>query len=260
MRGFMANVLLGVFVFGVVTTALAQNAAPKAAPAGQADFKTTADKLLPEYHADRKAAKAKYQGKSIELTGKVVAVVREVTQDGVFTYEVVGGMGTLNSAFVTAKGNPLAKATPGQVVTFRGTFEAAEASVDPKILDAVVTGAAGVGAEPIFAKDLVTRLATKADQFRKQFDGKWLIVTAKVQRVTDAGEGIGIVVEEGKIKLTLGMSSTETDAVEALKPGAGVRVLVRYRAEPNEAAGQTPFGDGILLNVLPAGGPAPPKK
>ena len=228
---------------------------PALPPGKKPDVVISADLLVPEFNANRQKTREKYNGKILEVTGKVKSVLRDIVREGGWTYGLQGGNETLDTAFVDLKGNPLAMASPGQMVTVRGTFEVGDVGAVPTLREGAIVSVQGTGAPELKLKDLAQQYGANPEQFKQAFDKKWFFVSGTVGTVVnDADSGDkAIQVQEGKLKLTFILAFTEEELAKTLKAGSPFRLLVQFDADANEDPGVFQGSEGI---VLPEGGRA----
>ena len=150
-------------------------------------------------------------------------------EKGIVRYGLKGGDGAFDMVYVQVPtGDPLSKATPGHIVTFRGTFETSEVSPSPFIHRAQLVKVTGPGSMPVTTKDLAARYAANPNQFKTQFDDKWFIVSGVVGSIGEDVASPAIFVQEGNFKLALGVNFGDGDTLKGMKAGDKFRLIVNF--------------------------------
>jgi tRNA_anti-like len=142
------------------------------------DFALSAMELQAEFTTDKAAALAKYQGKTIDLSGVVKSVGDDGTdQNGLV--EIVTGSGSLGLPCYTVDREPFARLAPGQTVKLQGVWP--KTASEPRLRDCVIVETGPSPAIALTALQLATEYAADPEAVKTKYDGKSLILGGDVQ-------------------------------------------------------------------------------
>jgi hypothetical protein len=191
------------------------------------DFALSAVELQAEFKTDKTTALAKYQGKTIDLSGVVKSVGDDGSGDSGLV-EIVTGEGSLGLPCYTVDREPYARLAPGQTVKLQGVWP--KTAGEPRLRDCVIVDAGPSPAFTLTALQLATEYAADPEGVKTKYDGKSLILS---------GDVVGKITRElGNCTLFLkGIEKTHVEvwfgAIHAgktatIKDGQPIKLLARF--------------------------------
>jgi hypothetical protein len=223
-----------------------------------ADFSLTVEMYLREFETNEEAAQAKYQGKTVELSGVVDNVGRFYDHDFVELQE--GGDTPRNFLGVRCEmidAEPWAKVVPGQRIKVKGQYEGIGRTLSSCVF--VETGASP--AITISTADLAKEYAADLEAVRKKYTRRWLIVSGEVvekgaYRVVLKGDGkVQVVCDFLEFKNTSHEGLFKRSWMDEMMPGQTATILVYGDRASFFAQGEVGFV--ACFPITSSGGSAP---
>jgi hypothetical protein len=188
------------------------------------DVTTTAAEWHAEFKKDDKAAKAKYAGKVVELTGKATSVLQNLDAGMAFIHLAVE-KDFLGVRCDTKDLNVWEKVSPGSEVTVRGRL-AEGGFLTGELMPVHIVSVKGQ-AGSMTATELAEQFTKEKDKLKEKWDDKWAYVEGEFVRSDTSKNGILYLLLKGSggvdVKCFVGADSKKQ--VEKLKPGQKVKVL-----------------------------------
>jgi len=192
-------------------------------------FVVTAEDLLKENKADRKATEAKYLNQVVEISG-VVTFVGKTSDKRPYV-----GLG-IPTQFVdvmcfTVDKEPWAKVAPGQKVKMKGRWP--PAAFRPMLASCVFLDMGPNPAIKIAAPELVKEFLADKDAAARKYDNRWLIIEGVVaDRRWNDKQGFWAVELKGngKVNVSCGFGPAP-DAVKGISTGKTSAWPVSYRKQ-----------------------------
>ena len=199
------------------------------------DVRMTSSAFAETYAADRAQAFLLYEGKWLELSGKVTGMGRGIDKKPHVTMQGAPDK-LLGVICYTVDPQPWKTVTPGQDVKVVGRFTAESGAA--ALVDCVVTEAGKIAIPSLTAAELAHEYIDNRDATVRKYDEKYLIVTGEVvqKETNDAGAVQLDLKGEDKMVIRCTFAPSEKDAAEALKAGEKVSVLGEFTL--NLAPGQ----------------------
>lgn len=234
----------------MVRSLLAAAAALVAAAGGPAQdtadvVKLDAEAFAAEVARDRKAAAAKYDGKTIEIAGKV----QEIRRGGGILYFTLPSKsaGILGLMCVPKDKAFVGKVFKGQEVTVRGKYPGE--AFGPQLNDAEIVKAGPSPALTFTAADMAREWARDREAAAKKWKDKVVVITGEVAdiKANDVG-AVRVLLKgaDGKV-VDCGFTAFETDIAERYKKGDRVKLVGEFLEFESSADGPA------LRFCLPAG-------
>lgn len=178
-----------------------------------------------EFKKDEKAAKAKYAGKLVELSGKVTSVVQNLDAGVVFLHlkvdgDVLGVRCGINDV------NAWEKVPEGADVVVRGKLPEF-GFLTGELMPVQVIRVDNNPTTTFTAADLAGQFAKEPAQLKEKWADKWVYVEGEFVRSETSKNGILQIVlkGDGKAEIKCSVGSDAKKQVEAMKPGQKVKVL-----------------------------------
>lgn len=192
------------------------------------DYTLSSVEFSAEYKRDNKAARAKYKGKMIELTGKVVGVGRNAGKEEFLTLEATKGS-FLQVICFTRINDAWLKASPGQTVKLRGYWPpivVTAALVKCQILEVKGERCPRLTVEQL-AKELDADSSATAEKYKKF---SHLILDGEVasKKVNKVGAAEVFLKHGGKCKISCIFTAFEKDLTKPLKAGQKITVIGQF--------------------------------
>lgn len=180
-----------------------------------------------EVKEDEKAAAAKYKGKTIELSGIVTGVQRNIGGDVFLSLpsKTAGILGV--SCFLKDK-NVFGKVVKGQDVTVRGRYPDLQFGV--QIMDGELVKVGPNPALTYTAEEMAKEWAKDKEAATRKWKDKVLIVSGEIgdTRANDVG-AISVFLKAGdKLHVDCGFTAFEKDVAGKLKKGDRVKVVGEF--------------------------------
>jgi len=196
------------------------------------EFTLTADEYVADIEKDKQAAKAKYQGKLIELSGTVRAI-----QGGVPARETgIVNLGATNSMFgvncsMTEK-EPWARVSPGQQVRIRGK---ADTSGIPYLWNSMIVEQGPNPAVKISDADLAKEFVGDKKKTNQKYAAKYMIVEGEIVDKKEHDRYVSLFLRgDGNVRIECCVDPSDKDITSDLKPGRRIKMFGRYSAYPKE--------------------------
>jgi exonuclease VII large subunit len=178
-----------------------------------------------EFKKDDKAAKAKYAGKVVELTGQAGNVVQNADAGVAFIHLKVD-KDFLGVRCGTKDMNVWEKVAEGSDVTVRGRlpeFGLFTGELMPVHVVSVGKNPAGT----MTAAELAGRFEKDKEKLKEEWDGKWVYVEGEFVRSGTNKDGVlqFVLKGAGKTEVTCSAPADAKKQVAALKPGQKVKAL-----------------------------------
>ena len=121
-RGKHVISLLTVIVFAVFAISSTEDEAEQSISGKPVDFKLTARELFQAYDQNEVAADEKYEGKVLEISGRVEDIGKDITDTIYVTLEAGGGSGffSVQCYFADTHASDAAKLSKGDGITVKG--------------------------------------------------------------------------------------------------------------------------------------------
>lgn len=174
------------------------------------DYTITAEELAQEIAADPEAARQKYGGKVVHVTGSV----KEMGGDPVDPYcsyiALSTGPSPTDKLVCMTQSEPWSEIAPGQTVTLGGIFPSFETGA--AIQDCMVIEAGEGGPISVESQELADEVATNFDEARQSYNDFYLVVTgpAEISFKDDAPPEL-VFQTEGDIKIVARLASTQNE-------------------------------------------------
>jgi hypothetical protein len=191
------------------------------------DFALSAMELQAEFTTDKATALAKYQGKTIDLTGVVKSVGDDGTdQNGLV--EIVTGAGSLGLPCYTVDKEPFARLAPGQTVKLQGVWP--KSAGEPTLRNCVIVEAGPSPAIALTALQLATDYAADPEGVKTKYDGKSLILSGEVLRrdPTDSGNCTIVLKGTDKAHLEMSFGAIHAGKTAKIKEGQPIKLLANF--------------------------------
>jgi len=206
----------------------ARAAAPDDKAEAKAAFAITALQLAEEFEKDSKAARQKYQGKVIDLSGRIDRLNRNIGGGDAF---VVLDGGKEGVRCVTVDKQPWNKVVPGQKVKLRGTL--ADNST-PMLLQCEILETGESPALVVTAEQLAKEAAADAEGTDKKYKGKPLIVTGEIVELKPAKGEEYLKLKGDDQRKVYCVFPLQGDMIAGLKEGQRVKILGQYSGTHNK--------------------------
>ncbi len=198
------------------------------------DFSLTSKQFAEECDRDKAAAKAKYTGKVIELSGLMTGIGRNIFEDAFLILE--GGKKSLFGVHCfMAEDQPWLKATPGQTVKVKGT---ASDFGPPQLVACVITDVSGPRAPTLTAEELAREYAAGQDATHKKYEEKHLFLSGEIAKVSINKAEVALVTFKttGQPQVVAKFSPVAKKQTKDLTAGQKIKVLGQYtlRDAPDE--------------------------
>lgn len=192
------------------------------------DYSLSSVEFSAEYKSDNKAARAKYKGKMIELTGKVVGVGRNAGKEEFLTLEATKGS-FLQVICFTRINDAWLKASPGQTVKLRGYWPpivVTAALVKCQILEVQGESCPRLSAEQL-AKEFDADSSATAEKYKKF---SHLILDGEVasKEVNKVGAAEVFLKHGGKCRISCIFTAFEKDLTQPLEAGQQITVIGEF--------------------------------
>jgi hypothetical protein len=191
------------------------------------DFALSAMELQEEFTTDKAKALARYQGKTIDLTGVVKSVGDDGTdQNGLV--EIVTGSGSLGLPCYTVDKEPFARLAPGQTVNLQGVWP--KGAGEPTLRNCVIVKAGLSPAIALTALQLATEYAADPEGVKTKYDGKSLILSGDVvgKLTRDTGNSILYLKGTEKAHVELSFDAIHAGKTALIKEGHPIKLLARF--------------------------------
>jgi hypothetical protein len=194
------------------------------------DFTGTAKDLAKEFSDNQAAAKAKYDGKIVEVTGKVTALEWDNNRRIALVGLDVDDLGNIVFPCRMADPEPWAQLSQGAQARIKGRWAVEEVGFRCILTDATVVAPQANDAPLITAKDLIAAMKADPVQTNAKYDGKRLIVegeiVAKQARKEDGRYLIDL--NGGDMKIRCSFQKENNSLGDGLQVGQKVRMYGEY--------------------------------
>jgi hypothetical protein len=196
-----------------------------------------------EWEVDKKAAKAKYKGKRIELSGTVGVISSEPYGNGTILYLAVGKWPTEISCY-TVQREAWAKVSPGSRIKILGDCEG-----NKWLLHCTIVEAGPNPAIVISAQQLAKEFLNDREKANEKYKDKWVHIDGTVLATKPDGTGGAILATlqgEGDFTVRCAMSFEEKEFNASIKVGGRLKALaqVHFLWEDEK---QIVLGEGLPL-------------
>jgi hypothetical protein len=181
-----------------------------------------------EYAKDKQAARQKYQGKVVDLSGRIDRLNRNISRQAFVVLE--GGRDGVRC--LTVDKAPWNKVTPGQQITLRGTV-ADDSS--PMLFSCEIIETGESPALTITAEQLARETAADQEATYKKYKEKPLIVTGEVVELKPAKGDEYLDLKGDDKRRVHCVFPLQGDMLEGLKVGQQVKVLGQYSMTSNKS-------------------------
>ncbi len=191
------------------------------------DFALSAVDLHAEFKTDKAAALAKYQGKTLDLSG----VVKAVGDDGAGNnglVEMVNGSGSLGLPCYTVDKEPYARLAPGQTVKLQGVWP--KNASEPRLRDGVIVEAGPSPAIAVTALQLAMEYAADPEGVKSKYEGKSLLLSGEVTHkdTKDSGNCTLILKGSEKAHVEASFAAIHASKTATIKDGAPIKLFARF--------------------------------
>lgn len=188
------------------------------------EYSLTAEQYLQEHVKDKAAAKAKYRGKIVELTGTVNGFAYHGRRQAIVLMETSGSPFDVQCA--TMDKYPWDKVVPGQMVKIRGKWEE---FITCGLTDAVLVDAGKSPATSISAPDLAKAYQKDMKKTVEEHKGKYLIVEGELlEPIVDILHATLVLKGAGNTRVRCWLTLADSDRREvanAMKAGQKIRLF-----------------------------------
>jgi hypothetical protein len=188
------------------------------------DFSLASERYAEAYEADRDASRKKYEGKLIQLTGRILDVGR--TTDDTDFLRLEGGK---TNVFCAPKEKEAwKKVFPGQTLTIVGI--GGDGIPVPSLGEAEILEVRGARPTKISAAELAKEYVADSAAVVKKYDGEYHFLTGEVSKVekTDfGGVKLWFKGEESAPRVRAGFDQFGAGMTKAILPGQRITVLGR---------------------------------
>jgi WD40 repeat protein len=198
----------------------------------EARFVVTGIELAAEIKKGRDEARKKYDGKIIEVTGKINSLAPHPSGEG--TIVLADGQRFSFGALqcVVSDPQPWAKYAPGQEITIRGRWPSGSSGM---LTSCIIVKAGPSPAISISARDLAKEFSTNAEAARVKYDKKPLLVSGEVtaKEVNSGGAATIKIKGDGQVALRCflgGSFGAEGQLRRGIRPGQPIRMLAEFSA------------------------------
>ena len=191
------------------------------------DFSLSAMELQAEFNTDKAAALAKYQGKTIDLSGVVKSVGDDGSADNGLV-EVVTGEGSLGLPCYTVDKEPFARLAPGQTVKLQGVWP--KTAAEPRLRDAVIVEAGPSPAIAMTALQLATEYAADPEGVKTKYNDKSLFLSGEVKQNDPKDSGNCTLILKGteKAHVEVSFGAIYAGKTAKIKDGQPIKLLVHF--------------------------------
>jgi hypothetical protein len=198
------------------------------------DFSLTAEAFAKEVNKDREAARKKYGGKVIDVSG-VVGALMQYSKAPALMFAV--DRAPLTGVVFLADVEPWATVSPGQEVKLRGRLPREE--LDQSLLrDCTVIDKGPNPAATITAEQLAQECAVSPEAANKKYKDKHLYITGEVTALKEGGQDGSLEIQlkgHDEVPVKLWLNSTSRSEADEVQVGMKVKALASYSfANKNE--------------------------
>jgi hypothetical protein len=188
---------------------------------GKPAFSLTSGDFFAEFEKNNSDAHAKYKDKTVELTGKLVAISND-PKSGKAQFWLEGPDPAKNAwpLCTMTERYPWKNATPGQTVKVKGKGH--PAPVGAQLVDCVVVEATGDRAPELTADALAKEQA--AGTAAKKYENKYLIVSGEIDKL-DVNSGVFFKTDAKGPKVVAHFGPEEFKKISSWKPGQKIEVI-----------------------------------
>jgi len=194
----------------------------------KADFSLTAEEFTREFLKDEKAADRKYQGKVVEVTGKVYSLVGK--EGGKVAVLLLAGANRnekeaiptlIHARLQPGPKHPVFELAKGQQVRLTGEIGQGSGSTVIWLKNGVVRGLGKSNVVVITAADLAGEFSREAEAASRKFADKEILVTGEVAELVTKDGYYAKLKGDGKTRVSVPLNE---DELRLLKKGQTVRL------------------------------------
>jgi RecJ-like exonuclease len=207
-------------------------------------FRLSAQAFREECKTDLKSADAKFQGKVIELSGRVDRVTPSAVDGPTVFLQVEGDL--IGVPCLSFEDRPWVQVVAGQTIKIKGLWPIE--SRLPTLVGCVVTDAGQYAAVRVAASALARELAADGDATIKKYADKQVAVTGRAAAIQfKSGEATVEFATDHRVKVVCKLDRNLLRLAKQIEPGQTLEVVGEFFSFQGET-------DILLINCLPLAG------